>query len=311
MLDYKLIEAFAMVILEGGFEKAARKLHLTQSAVSQRIKQLEDQYGQILLKRFSPPEPTEQGLPLLVHYRQVYQLEADLHHLHQDQRTASYSSLPIGLNADSLATWFLPAIDVFLDRERIVLDLHVDDQELTHKLLQDGKVWGCISTRSRPLQGCRVSRLGRVKYGIFATGDFVRQWFPDGLSPASVEKAPMARYNRKDDLNARMFSLLFERQPENPPTFFLPSTEIYGQFVAASKCYGILPEQQSRPLEESGKIINLSPPHQVDVELYWHCWSLRSTLMERFSSHLLASAQQLLDQTKDWATTPETSTRCS
>jgi len=298
MFDYKLIEAFAMVILEGGFEKAARKLHLTQSAVSQRIKQLEDQYGQILLKRIAPPEPTEQGLPLLVHYRQVYQLEADLHHLRQERRSAPFASLPVGLNADSLATWFLLAIDTFLDQEQIVLDLHVDDQELTHELLQEGKVWGCISTRNRPLQGCRVTRLGRVKYGIFATEQFVRQWFPDGLSLLAAEKAPMARYNRKDDLNARMFSLLFGRQPENPPTFFLPSTEIYGQFVIASKCYGILPEQQSQPLETSGKIINLSPPHLVDVELFWHCWSLRSALMERFSNHLLASAQQLLDQTE-------------
>ena len=58
MLDYKLLEAFAMVIIEGGFEKASRRLHLTQSAISQRVKLLEDQYGQILLKRTSPPEPT-------------------------------------------------------------------------------------------------------------------------------------------------------------------------------------------------------------------------------------------------------------
>lgn len=296
MLDYKLVEAFAMVILEGGFEKASRKLHITQSAVSQRIKQLEDHYGQILLKRSSPPEPTERGRPLLVHYRQVRQLEDDLLHTGKSDSHSPFASLSIGVNADSLATWFFSTVQALLKEENLVLDLHVDDQDRTHELMQDGKVWGCISTRSQPMQGCRATRLGRVKYGIFATADFAETWFADGLTLESFERAPMARYNRKDDLNSRMFELLLQQQPENPPTFFLPSTEIYGLFVAEGRCYGILPEQQSDQLEASGRIINLSPSHWLDVELYWHSWNLKSELMERFNRHFIERSRLLLEQ---------------
>jgi LysR family transcriptional regulator (chromosome initiation inhibitor) len=296
MLDYKLLEAFALTILEGGFEKASRKLHLTQSAVSQRVKQLEDKYGQILLKRTSPPEPTESGLPLLIHYRQVSQLETALHFGLKNEATTEFASLAIAVNADSLATWFFAAIKEVLEKERLVLDLHVDDQERTHELMQDGKVWGCISTRSQPLQGCRATRLGRVKYGIFATGDFAGKWFPAGLTRDALERAPMARFNRKDDLNSRMFALLLPRPPDNPPTFFLPSTEIYCLFVVDGRCYGILPEQQSNVLEAAGRIINLDPDHWLNVDLYWHSWSLKSALMERFTDHFIAGSRKILGQ---------------
>lgn len=296
MLDYKLIEAFATVIIEGGFEKASRKLHLTQSAISQRVKLLEDQYGQILLKRSAPPEPTQYGLPLLVHYRQVRQLETDLRHGCSHDRQSPFSSLSIGINADSLETWFFEAVEELLLEDNIVLDLHVDDQDRTHELMRDGKVWGCISTRPQPLQGCRATLLGRVKYGIFATAEFSGKWFPDGLRPESFERAPMARYNRKDDLNSRMFSLLLEKPPEDPPTYFLPSTEIYGLFVAKGRCYGILPEQQSSKLEANGQIINLCPDRWVDVELYWHSWNLKSEIMERFNRHFITCSQRLLDR---------------
>ncbi len=296
MLDYKLLEAFAMVIIEGGFEKASRKLNLTQSAVSQRVKQLEDQYGQILLKRTAPPEPTERGIPLLVHYRQVRQLETDLRHDCDCKEQSLFTSLAIGVNADSLAFWFFAAVQEVLQKEKIVLDLHVDDQDQTHQFMQEGKVWGCISTRSQPFQGCKVTRLGRLKYGIFSTSEFAAHWFPDGLTAEAFELAPMARFNRKDDLNSRMFSLLLAEEPRKPPTFYLPSTEIYGLFVSESRCYGLLPEQQSRPLAASGRIINLSPAHAVDVELYWHCWNLKSALMERFNRHFLTRSRQLLDQ---------------
>jgi LysR family transcriptional regulator (chromosome initiation inhibitor) len=296
MLDYKLLEAFALTILEGGFEKASRKLHLTQSAVSQRVKLLEDQYGQILLKRTSPPEPTESGLPLLVHYRQVSQLETDLRFDLKNKAAPEFASLAIAVNADSLATWFFAAVKEVLEEERLVLELHVDDQERTHELMQDGKVWGCISTRSQPLQGCRATRLGRVRYGIFASGDFAEKWFPGGLTRDALERAPMARFNRKDDLNSRMFALLLPRPPDNPPTFFLPSTEIYCLFIVEGKCYGILPEQQSNVLEAAGRIINLSPGHWLNVDLYWHSWNLKSTLMERFSRHFIAGSRKILGQ---------------
>ncbi len=294
MFDYKNIEAFAMVVIEGGFEKAANKLHLTQSAVSQRVKSLEDTYGSILLKRTTPPEPTETGLPLLIHYRQVKQLEEDFLFSSAGEKRSQFASIAIGVNADTLATWFLSSVKDLLREKNIVLDIHVDDQEQTHELMKEGKVWGCITTRKRSLQGCRSDFLGMVKYGIFATESFRETWFKNGLSLNALEHAPMARYNRKDDLNSCMFNLLLKQQPQNPPTFFIPSTETYGDFVAEGFCYGILPHQQSKELEKQGTIINLCPEINLNIELYWHTWNLKSEMMKTFNNSFVKNAKEIL-----------------
>lgn len=294
MFDYKNIEAFAMVVSEGGFEKAATKLHITQSAVSQRVKLLEDTSGHVLLKRSTPPEATEAGLPLLVHYRQVKQLEEDFLLSTNESTNSKYASISIGVNADTLATWFLPSVQELLKHKNIVLDIHVDDQEETHKLMKEGKVWGCITTRKRALQGCRVDLLGTVKYGIYATKEFRNRWFKDGLTQESLEHTPMVRYNRKDDLNNQMFKRLLNTQPQNPPTFFIPSTETYGDFVAKGFCYGIIPNQQSSLMEKQGQIINLSPGNYVNVDLYWHSWNLKSEMMAAFNDHFIKHARRIL-----------------
>jgi len=302
MLDYKLLEAFAMVILEGGFEKAARKLHLTQSAISQRIRQLEDLYGSVLLKRTTPPEPTASGLPLFIHYKKVRQLEADLDRQNTAEEPA-YTTLAIGVNADTLETWFLTAVEEILRRENVVLDLQVDDQDKTHELLKDGKVWGCITNRPRPQQGCSAEYLGTVRYGIFATAAFKKRWFASGMNIEAFQNAPMVRFNRKDELSSQILTAMFGSLPEaladhsglsQPPVFFVPSTDIYGSFVTSGLCWGVLPEQQSHPLESDGKIINLSPADSVDVQLYWHSWTLKSETMQGFSQHFIKRAKAIL-----------------
>ena len=61
MFDYKLLAALAAVVEQGGFERAAQLLGLSQSAVSQRIKLLEARVGQPVLLRAAPPAPTEIG----------------------------------------------------------------------------------------------------------------------------------------------------------------------------------------------------------------------------------------------------------
>lgn len=294
MLDYRLVEAFARVIEEGGFEKAARRLHITQSAVSQRIKQLEEQYGQVLLQRTSPPQPTLSGLSLLSHYRQVRHLEEDLFSTRVAGTTGRFISLALGINADTLATWFFEAVHPFLREEKVVLDLHIDDQDRTHKFLQEGKVWGCITTRNSPIQGCRIVPLGTMCYNLFCTPDFAKIWFPDGLTLRDAATAPILRFNRKDGLNDRMFELIFASVPQDLPTFFVPSPEMYAEFIRQGCCYGVLPEQQSRTLLAEGAIVDLAPAHTVRVDLYWHCWNLRSAVLENFTRRLANEAKRLL-----------------
>ncbi|MCP4686990.1 MAG: ArgP/LysG family DNA-binding transcriptional regulator, partial [Desulfobacterales bacterium] len=204
MFDYKLIEAMAMVAREGGFDKAAGKLHITQSAVSQRVKLLEEQTGQVLIARTTPPGATPAGRKLVKHYLQVKRLEDDLAGGMDEPSGKGFTSMAVGVNADSLATWLPDAIRPFLLEERVVLDIRVDDQELTHRLLKNGDVVGCISTRDHPVQGCRMEYLGCMIYRMMAAPGFAAQWFPRGLAIEEVRRAPAVVFNRKDKLHHKL-----------------------------------------------------------------------------------------------------------
>lgn len=294
MFDYKLLEALALVIDEGGFEKAARKLHITQSAVSQRVKMLEETVGQILVTRTLPPLATEAGLKLQAHYRKVRLLEEELPPEVPEPAGTSVKTLAIGVNADSLATWFLDAVEEVIRDQHLILDLRVDDQEQTHKLLQNGQVCACISTYGKPLQGCRVEYLGKMRYGLFCTPSFAEKWFPDGFNLDAVRLAPALVFNRQDNLNTLILEKLFQIDPSALPTFYVPSSEKFVDCILRSLCYGAIPDQQSEPLRRQGRLIELAPAGKVNVPLHFHCWNLDSTTMKHFTDSFIANARQLL-----------------
>jgi len=296
MFDYKLIEAMAAVYNEGGFDKAARSLHLTQSAVSQRVKLLEDQAGQILLVRSTPPEVTPAGQRLLRHYVKVKKLEDDLLDDFSIGAEKRFASLAIGVNADSLATWFPQAMGSFLENERVTLDIRTDGQEQTHRMLKDGEVVGCISSRQQPMQGCRASYLGKMDYRLFATPAFAAKWFPDGFNLEAVRKAPALIFNRKDNLHRKIFRMALGEIPAPLPSHYIPSSEKFAYFISSGWAYGMLPKQQSQPLVDTGKIINLAPGSSIPVALYWHCWNLESRVLQKLSSSLITGAGRLLEQ---------------
>ena len=295
MLDYKHIEALATVVMEGGFERAARKLRLTQSAVSQRVKQLEEQSGQILLIRTTPPKATAAGQRVLKHYLQVQRLEEDLLDDFSAVPGEDFAVLPIGINDDSLATWFLEAVSLFLQAEKVLLDLRTDDQEQTQRLLKIGKVVGCISSNKQPIQGCRVDYLGTMNYRLLSTPAYAEKWFPQGLSPESVVRAPAILFSRKDELQAKLFRRIFPDPPSKIPTHYFPSSEKFVDFITLGLAYGMLPDVQSKPLLKSGRLIELAPAGPVPIKLYWHCWNLKSRLLNRFTTNLVKQAKSVLD----------------
>ncbi len=296
MFDYKLIEALAIVAREGGFDKAARALYITQSAVSQRVKLLEELTGQVLIARSTPPQVTSAGRKLLKHYLQVKRLEDDLMGEIGDPVSKGVASIAVGINADSLATWFLDAIQSFLLEERVVLDIRVDDQEQTHRLLKDGDVMGCISTQEQPMQGCRIEYLGRMNYHMMAAPGFAARWFPNGLAIEEVRRAPALIFDRKDELHHKLLQQALAEVPASIPTNYVPSVEKFTEIIALGLAYGMLPHQQSTPLVHTGQIINLSPDCCVSVKLYWHCWSLKSKLLNKFTDQLTFRAKTLLDK---------------
>lgn len=294
MLDYKLLEAMAAVVLEGGFDKAARVLHLTQSAVSQRVKLLEEQTGQILLVRSSPPAATPAGRRFLKHFLQVAQLEKDLAGEPAAGRDAAFASLTVGINADSLATWFPAVIAPFLSREQVVLDLRTDDQDRTHRMLRDGEVIGCISSRDRAIQGCRIRFLGSMVYRLVAGAAFADRYFPRGVTAEALGRAPAVVFNRRDELLTRLLNQVMGAIPADLPIHYLPSSERFADFITAGHAYGMLPDQQCESLLTEGRLVDLAPANRVRVDLFWHCWNLRSKLLDRLTRCLVAGANRIL-----------------
>ncbi len=286
MLDYKLIEAIAMVIEEGGFDKAAQKLNLTQSAVSQRVRMLEEQTGRILLTRSNPPVPTPAGRQFLKHFLQVKRLEDDLGSILSSATDKKTESLSIGLNADSLETWFVDAIDPFLKDNPITLDIKVDDQEETHKMLKNGEVAGCISSRKMPVQGCTVTHIGTMTYRLVATPCFINYFFPEGLTPEAVKYAPAVIFNRKDNLHSTLLEKIFNKLIKDIPAHYIPSTEKFAEFILNGHAYGVIPDEQSKELIRQGRFVDLAPEIYIPVDLYWHCWNLKSELLDKFTTSL-------------------------
>ena len=294
MHDYKLIEALAKVIECGGFERAARVLCITQSAVSQRLRQLEEGSGQILLSRTTPPQPTTAGRRLLKHYQQVKLLEEGLAAELSTGAVVGPTTLAIGINADSLASWFLNAIQPLLGDAKLLIDLRIDDQEQTHRYLREGEVVGCISTEATAMQGCRVEFLGRMNYRLLATPAFIDRWFPDGLQPAAAESAPAVIFNHKDKLHQRFFEQCIGSFSRRWPAHYIPALEQFLQAISAGYAYGMVPDWQSAALRQNGELSELLPGHELPIELYWHCWNLDSSPLRRFSQQLVTTARQLL-----------------
>jgi DNA-binding transcriptional LysR family regulator len=75
MLDLDLLRSFVSVVDTGGFTSAGERVHRTQSTVSQQIRRLEDDLGQILLHRNGKDvTPTEAGERLLSYARRLLSL---------------------------------------------------------------------------------------------------------------------------------------------------------------------------------------------------------------------------------------------
>lgn len=295
MHDYKLLEALAAVVQEGGFERAARALCLTQSAVSQRVRLLEERTGRILLTRSAPPRPTPDGQRLIRHCLQVRRLEEDLAAELDPAAPGGRPVLRIGVNADSLDFWFMDAVTDFVRQRDALLDLAVDDQERTHRLLARGEVMGCVSARPTPMQGCTATRLGVMRYGLLATPDFARRWFPRGLTREAAALAPAVRFNRADDLHDLVLARLFSDPPRDYPVHFVPAP---GQFMAlaeAGLACGMTPFIQAAGALAAGRLVCVDARTEVPVALYWHRWNLRSPLLDGLSAALAEGARRMLE----------------
>src|SRR5215218_4624489 len=192
-VDLAQLRTLVAVIDEGTLEAAARRLRITPSAVSQRLRALEVAAGGVLVQRGKPASVTAAGEPVLRLARQVGLL-VDETGRQLAPATGRAPVVPMAINADSLATWALPALAPLAGEVRF--DLHSSDQTHTSALLRAGTVMGAVTSDAEPVAGCRVTPLGRMRYLPCAAPAFLDRWFPEGFDPAALGRAPVVVFDR-------------------------------------------------------------------------------------------------------------------
>ncbi len=285
MIDYKLVQALASVVENGGFERAGDVLGLTQSAISQRIKSLEVRLGQPVITRHPELRPTPAGQKLLNHFQQVQLLERDLAR-NLPALAEETSRLRIAINADSVATWWASAVAAFCQTEQVLLDLVIEDQDVGLRRMREGDVAACLCSSPQPVAGARAVPLGSITYRPLATPDYLRRYFPEGINGESLATAPAIVYGPNDQLQHRFLNGFGYHGSFR--YHLCPSSEGFVRFALAGIGYGMIPDIQAGHWIRRGELVDLAPDHGLSVPLYWHFW--------RHSGEVLQDLTRLLEQ---------------
>ena len=285
------LETLAAVIDAGTFDAAARRLGVTPSAVSQRIKALEQELGRVLVVREKPIRATESGEPLVRLARQLALLEHDTGAQLGLEGGASFT-VPIAVNADSMATWLLPALARVAAERAITVDLHRDDQEHTAALLASGAVMAAVTSQERPVPGCTATPLGAMTYRPVATPGFAARWFPRGVDGTALATAPIVDFDRKDELQSRYLRSV--AGDVVPPRHYVPASADFAQAVILGLGWGMLPDAQSDAALADRRLVRLEPGAAVTVRLYWQQWNLRSDLLDAVAAAVIAEGRAAL-----------------
>jgi LysR family transcriptional regulator (chromosome initiation inhibitor) len=285
--DLAQLRALGAVVAEGTFEAAARSLSVTPSAVSQRIKALESSVGSVLLQRTKPVRATDSGRAVLRLARQVGMLAADTEReLHAGDPDANRAvDVPIAVNADSLATWILPALAAL--PRGMGFDIRLDDQDHTTALLRSGTVMAAVTAVAAPIQGCSSTLLGTMRYRARCTRSFAEEWFAGGATPERLGEAPAVVFDRKDDLQD---AYLRSRGARPSPRHYVPSSADFVRAVRLGLGWGMIPDLQR---ERGDDLVDMddSPAATIDLPLYWQQWQLRSPTLDAVAGAVRGAAE--------------------
>ncbi|WP_438860692.1 LysR family transcriptional regulator ArgP [Amycolatopsis solani] len=282
------VRTLLAVVDEQSFDAAAAVLHVTPSAVSQRVKALEQRTGRVLLLRTKPIQLTASGQVLVRFARSLAQLEQDA--LSELGLGSSVRTLSIAVNADSLATWFLPALAEVPDA--ICFDLQREDQDHTAALLREGLVMAAVTASPQPVQGCTSVRLGRMRYRAMASPAFVAKWLSAAPLPSALPTAPVIVFDRKDDLQDRFLRGLTRRRSFTLVCHHIPASESFVDAVAAGLGWGMVPEIQAAT--RGAALVDLAPDRPLDVPLHWQQWKLDSPALAAVAGAVARGARASL-----------------
>ncbi|WP_300032170.1 LysR family transcriptional regulator ArgP [uncultured Roseobacter sp.] len=275
--DSAHLTALAAILRHGSFDMAATHLGVTPSAVSQRIRALEERAGTALIVRGQPCIATGAGARLARHAENIRLLESSvLEQMAPDSMQAG--ELPmvrLAVNADSLATWLVPAL---ASARGAIWDLVVDDQDHAADWLRRGEVSAAVSSHAGPVPGCDSMSLGSLRYIATASPAFVARWFSDGLTPEAAAAAPLMMFNGKDRLQHRWISEVTGHRL-SPPAHRIASTHAFVDAALAGLGWCMNPESLVQTHLDSGALVALRPEAPLDVPLFWQASRLMTNVL--------------------------------
>lgn len=297
-LPLDLVRTLLTVVDEGTFDAAAGALRVTPSAVSQRVKALEQRVGRVLLIREKPVRPTESGEAIVRFARQLARLEHDTHAALGLTGEGETTRLSIAVNADSLATWFLPALTRVPEELRPCYELLREDEQHAARLLREGLVMAAVTSAPDAVAGCSVRPLGRMRYVPCAAPAFAERWLGVGsgvpLKDAIVD-APVVFFDRRDEFQDAFVRRLTRGRPASSRRHYVPTSEGFVDAVIAGMGWGMVPAVQAEPLLDAGRLVDLGPGRTMDAELFWQQWKLDSPALTAVAEAVAAEAAEALD----------------
>ena len=286
MLDYKGIEALYWINELKSFERAAEKLYISQSAISQRLKALEVFYSKPVLIRSAPYKPTRLGAFLMGHYKRIILLEETL-----DEQLDEVGSIhiPIALNRDSLEIWFLEFLKKKKSLEGVTLEIIADDQERTLDTFKEGSALCALSTQSKSVMGANVQFLGNMEYVLVSTPTFQKKYLKDRESYLG---AKAICFDSHDFLLERYLEKNFKLDCTEIEKHVVPSIRGFKEMVLLGMGYTLIPKIDIIEELNSGKLVELEKVIEK-VPLYWHYWEMDSRIYRTFNQEVVEYAKEL------------------
>lgn len=291
-IDPNHLAALSAVLRLGSFDLAAHALHVTPSAISQRIKALEERIGASVVHRGQPCEATPVGARLAKHAEDIGLLHGALMRDLGLERDETPSRLRVAVNADSLATWFIAAM---AEVEGVLFDLVLDDQDHSADWLRRGEVSAAVTALQSPIVGCDMHVLGALPYIATAAPGFVTRWFSQGVDAQSIRQAPCLTFNQKDQLQRRWIEINIG-EGLVPPEHYLPSSQAFVDAARAGVGWGMNPLPLVTHYLQDGSLQPLVADSILSVPLSWQVSRVMAPALAPVTKAVLNSAREYLEQ---------------
>lgn len=259
-LDY--LQAFVAVIERGSFSSAADQLHLTQPAVSLRIRQLEKMLGVALIERVGRrPQPTAAGAELMAHVGTIdVAVSAAVEAVGQYTGIAT-GRIRLGTGATA-CIYLLPPLLKDLRRSYPHLEITVttgNTDNVITAIMENRLDIGLVTL---PASGRSLEIIPTVKDEFLLIAP-PNMKLPTRITPAALTDVPMLLFEQGGNTR-RIIDKWFAHGGVKPePIMALGNVEAIKELVAADLGCAIIPSLALRHKTEHRDIItrSLTPRH--------------------------------------------------